>query len=715
MNKIKYFVKPKVLFIMYLAVCVIVLSSNISEAAVHAAASENEFEVLYEDFETYTSNTAEGMWKSEILTFSADPGMVYPAATPLGTGAAVVSGNSLTSSLNIHTRSNKSNILLECLLYADGKWGIEIEDNLGRCNRPEFPALQCNKWLNISVSFDISGKLYTVLCDGAVIMNGAIELSDIAVIRLYTDYGKIIYDNLSLSYNPKLAPISLGAINGDSVLYNQHGIFPPGCESVMISFTQNIDSASVINNVALYTSDGAAVSAWTCAQENMIFITPADGFTANTDYTLKLGKNISSAFLSIADEYEFEFKISDSNADFELARDDFDLWTITEVNIKDDQIGQIKEGTGDIKWANWSSNDNGTITIESEAGRGKVLKICSDESNSAVSYNGQSVNLTAYTGKDYLKKVPTPGKVWVFSCDIKADRIANPSGMLIQTSSGKYINLINLSNNALLDSSGFIGKIYAGRWYNYTTAVNLKQGICNTYLDGVLVSSSAITALDDNISQIRLYVNKVKGVKQSLWFDNFSFREFDSMSDFATSSASTFITSNSGAVKIGRGSLKNIITVNENTDISSLKDALTSYTDADIQISGNDSDIITSDTEITVTSSDGTNKAQYYASVNGITTPQFAPETISKDGYIRADCEYSGTKKPIMVAAMYNGDKLISVGTIGEDSSSRNINGCLSGGVKVSEYAKWTDLRVFVIDSLSNVKPLTPKSILPNE
>ena len=671
-----------------------------------------EYDVeFYEDFENYTDNTDSGMWNADFLTFSSDPDLVSPAATPKGMGVAVSGGSAKTSSLNLYVNEPCGHLMIESSIYIDGKWGIEAETSDGLRSRIEIPFLPENQWMDLSIQIDVYNESFVIKNGDTLLMSGGMYLSDINIIRFYTDYGKVIYDDICVSYPSRTDILELYAVNNGMPSSYDHNLFPSDTEAVAVCFTQKIDSASIINSVSLCKSDGTDVEAWTEVSDNMIYINPVGGFESDTDYAISVS-GITSGFVKSDARYEVGFSISDTSLDFELANDNFDLWTAAEVDISDTVTGQV-EGTGTMKWANWSLSDPGKITIENEDGRGKVLRICSDETLSQTTAKGLSVGLTAYTGSGYMKKVPTPGKVWVFSCDIKADKISNPSGVLIQTTTGKFINVIRLSYGLLTDGSGSVGKIYPDRWYNYTAVMDVKSGIYNTYLNGVLVKSSSTVGIEDNISQIRLYVDKVKGIKQTVCFDNFSFSEYDSVKDYITHNSSTALISDNASVQIGMGSLKNIITLTSDIDIQKLKSALSSYADANVCITTSDDSELTSGDKVTVTSKDGKNTAQYYISVNsGVTNPDFISDSIATSGYIRAECEYFGKTKPIIVAVAYDNNKVVSVGTLGEDSSSQKIPGYLSGGVNVTDTAKWTHIKVFVFDSVSNIKPMAENCIL---
>lgn len=392
------------------------------------------------------------------------------------------------------------------------------------------------------------------------------------------------------------------------------------------------------------------------------------------------------------------------NVSNQIANDDFDSWTLSAIDISDGTAGgTLTTGTDTIKWRDWNANANGSIAIESEDGRGKVLRITSDESHSQTDYSGQSVNLIAYTGADCLIKAPTVDKTWVFSCDIKGDTLSNPAGLLFVDNSGDYIDCIRLGYDGIANEAQLIGKLYNDKWYNCATVIDTKKGIYTTYIDGILAGSKEITPTRSGISQIRLYVNKVKGVNQSVWFDNFSIYEFDNTSDYNASAFSTQITSNNKDVVIGKGSLKNIITLTSAVTADALESSLESDSGAEIKVLG-----VNAGDKVTVKSKNGKNTAEYViANENGIADFDFTAAVDSNSvGYISADCEYAGAQKPMIVAALYNGNNLVKLGSVGEDLSSQDYEGYLSGGVNIESEDEWTDLKIMIFESAQNLKPL---------
>lgn len=449
------------------------------------------------------------------------------------------------------------------------------------------------------------------------------------------------------------------------------------------------------------------VPAYSTGADLVANVLPDDGCTVSLVDVLGNSFDLSrqiSRNTKVVLSNDISAKIYTVNVSNQLANDDFDSWTLSEIDISDaTSSGQLTTGVDSIKWCDWSANANGSIAIESEAGKGKVLRITSDETLSETEYSGQSIGLTAYTTDPYLIKEPTVGKTWVLSCDVKADIINNPAGVLFQDASGEFIDCIKLGGGGIANDAERIGKMYENKWYNCTTVINVQDGTCITYIDGVLASSKEIASSSSNISQIRLYVNKVKGINQSVWFDNFTMYEFDSVSDYDASAFSTSVTSTNENVIIGKGSLKNIIRLNGDVSVDALKSALISDSGAQIEVSGaNPGDVVT------VKSKNAKNTAEYViANENGIADFDFKTAVNSDStGYISADCEYTSSQKPLMVAALYNGNKLVKLGSVGEDLSSVDFDGYLSGGISVDEDDEWTVLKIMLVESYSNLKPL---------
>ena len=112
--------------------------------------------------------------------------------------------------------------------------------------------------------------------------------------------------------------------------------------------------------------------------------------------------------------------------------------------------------------------------------------------------------------------------------------------------------------------------------------------------------------------------------------------------------------------------------------------------------------------KVTVKSQNGKNTAEYViANENGIADFDFtAAVDYNSVGYISADCEYTGAQKPMIVAALYNGNNLVKLGSVGEDLSSQDYEGYLSGGVNIESEDEWTDLKIMIFESAQNLKPL---------
>ncbi|MBO5369677.1 MAG: hypothetical protein J6B23_03250, partial [Clostridia bacterium] len=382
MKQIMCCLKSLILFFLVILCCFSMVDVSYSSGI--------EYDVeFYEDFENYTDNTDSGMWNADFLTFSSDPDLVSPAATPKGMGVAVSGGSAKTSSLNLYVNEPCGHLMIESSIYIDGKWGIEAETSDGLRKRIEIPFLPENQWMDLSIQIDVYNESFVIKNGDTLLMSGGMYLSDINIIRFYTDYGKVIYDDICVSYPSRTDILELYAVNNGMPSSYDHNLFPSDTEAVAVCFTQKIDSASIINSVSLCKSDGTDVEAWTEVSDNMIYINPVGGFESDTDYAISVS-GITSGFVKSDARYEVGFSISDTSLDFELANDNFDLWTAAEVDISDTVTGQV-EGTGTMKWANWSLSDPGKITIENEDGRGKVLRICSDETLSQTTAKGLSV------------------------------------------------------------------------------------------------------------------------------------------------------------------------------------------------------------------------------------------------------------------------------------------------------------------------------------
>ncbi|MBO5369676.1 MAG: hypothetical protein J6B23_03245 [Clostridia bacterium] len=554
------------------------------------------------------------------------------------------------------------------------------------------PASYMNKWSKYSIAINPKDNTFNFYING-VEMAAGISLGTTADLSTLSVGWEYYYD----------AP-------GDDCYFAIDNVL---CYSVpeITAPSLKIPSASgySVNN----TDKVITVPAYATGADLVANVLPEDGCSVELvdvignsfDLSRQISRNTKAVVSNDITAASYAIRVSN-----QLANDDFDSWTITDIDISDaTSSGQLTTGVDSIKWCDWSANANGTITIESEAGRGKVLCVTSDELLTETEYSGQSIGFTAYTSEAYLTAVPTVGKAWVFSCDVKADVMNNPAGLLFQDASGDFIDCVKLGYGGISNESELIGKMYENKWYNCTTVINVQDGTCITYIDGVLASSGKFEASGKNISQIRLYVNKVKGIKQSVWFDNFTMYEFDAVSDYDASAFLTSITSNNENVIIGKGSLKNIIRLNGDVSVDALKSALVSDSGAQIEVSGtNQGDVVT------VKSKNARNTAEYViANENGIADFDFKTAVNSDStGYISADCEYTCSQKPLMVAALYDGDKLVKLGSVGEDLSSVDFDGYLSGGVTVDSDDEWTALKIMIFESAETLKPLaSPKTV----
>ena len=458
---------------------------------------------------------------------------------------------------------------------------------------------------------------------------------------------------------------------------------------------------AVDNDTAVIT-----VPAFATVAEFINNVEPMDGCTLTvtdkngTDIT-NTDKRLNKTKVAKVVNTDGEYKTYSFNVSNQLAYDDFDSWTGTSWDCSGaTAIGQIT-GTDSIPWRCWNTNTNGEIRIKTEAERGKVIEFYSDETDTDPG-SGQSVSLELYTNTNYLNAVPTFGKTLVISCDMYAEKLSGPIEVLGKDGDSKWLHILKLEGGQLGDSSKNYGKAYNNRWYNLMNIINPKDGTWEMYVDGVLAGTGKTDAYSKNLSMIRIALDRVKGEKRTAKFDNFAMYEFDNRESADISKLLTNITSNADKIKVGKGSLKNIITAENGTSVSELKAALSSATGASVYVSGNDGDAVTKNTEVKVVSANGSNTAEYkVADSNGIVDFDFT----GIGGYISADCEYAGEEKPVMVTAMYNNGVLVSVG-VGEDDGSKNINGYLSNGIIISEDTEWTEIRAFIFDNMNSIRPL---------
>ena len=542
-------------------------------------------------------------------------------------------------------------------------------------------------WAKIALTVNKTAKTADMYMNGVKILNGVFlgsDYTDKAYIKLGWSYWYdapgdncfFALDNI-LTYDGAYVPAQVGfkapSANGYAVDNDTAVITVPAFATV----------AEFINNVE--PMDGCTL---TVTDKNGTDIT-------NTD------KGLNKTKVAKVVNTDGEYKTYSFNVSNQLAYDDFDSWTGTSWDCSGaTAIGQIT-GTDSIPWRCWNTNTNGEIRIKTEAERGKVIEFYSDETDTDPG-SGQSVSLELYTNTNYLNAVPTFGKTLVISCDMYAEKLSGPIEVLGKDGDSKWLHILKLEGEQLGDSSKNYGKAYNNRWYNLMNIINPKDGTWEMYVDGVLAGTGKTDAYSKNLSMIRIALDRVKGEKRTAKFDNFAMYEFDNRESADISKLLTNITSNADKIKVGKGSLKNIITAENGTSVSELKAALSSATGASVYVSGNDVDAVTKNTEVKVVSANGSNTAEYkVADSNGIVDFDFT----GIGGYISADCEYAGEEKPVMVTAMYNNGVLVSAG-VGEDDSSKNINGYLSNGIIISEDTEWTEIRAFIFDNMNSIRPL---------
>ena len=542
-------------------------------------------------------------------------------------------------------------------------------------------------WAKMALTVNKTAKTADMYMNGVKILNGVSlgsNYTDKAYIMLGWNYWYdapgdncfFALDNI-LTYDGAYVPAQVGfkapSANGYAVDNDTAVITVPAFATV----------AEFINNVE--PMDGCTL---TVTDKNGTDIT-------NTD------KGLNKTKVAKVVNTDGEYKTYSFNVSNQLAYDDFDSWTGTSWDCSGaTAIGQIT-GTDSIPWRCWNTNTNGEIRIKTEAERGKVIEFYSDETDTDPG-SGQSVSLELYTNTNYLNAVPTFGKTLVISCDMYAEKLSGPIEVLGKDGNDKWLHILKLEGEQLGDSSKNYGKAYNNRWYNLMNIINPKDGTWEMYVDGVLAGTGKTDAYSKNLSMIRIALDRVKGEKRTAKFDNFAMYEFDNRESADISAFLTNITSNTDKIKVGKGSLKNIITAENGTSVSELKAALSSATGASVYVSGNDGDAVTKNTEVKVVSANGFNTAEYkVADSSGIVDFDFT----GTGGYISADCEYAGEEKPVMVTAMYNNGVLVSVG-VGEDDGSKNINGYLSNGIKISKDTEWTEIRAFIFDNMNSIRPL---------
>ena len=542
-------------------------------------------------------------------------------------------------------------------------------------------------WTKMALTVNKTAKTADMYMNGVKILNG---------VSLGSDYTDKAYIKLGWSYWYD-APGDNCFFALDNIL-TYDGAYVPA----QVGFkAPSANGYAVDNDTAVIT-----VPAFATVAEFINNVEPMDGCTLTvtdkngTDIT-NTDKGLNKTKVAKVVNTDGEYKTYSFNVSNQLAYDDFDSWTGTSWDCSGaTAIGQIT-GTDSIPWRCWNTNTNGEIRIKTEAERGKVIEFYSDETDTDPG-SGQSVSLELYTNTNYLNAVPTFGKTLVISCDMCAEKLSGPIEVLGKDGDSKWLHILKLEGGQLGDSSKNYGKAYNNRWYNLMNIINPKDGTWEMYVDGVLAGTGKTDAYSKNLSMIRIALDRVKGEKRTAKFDNFAMYEFDNRESADISKLLTNITSNADKIKVGKGSLKNIITAENGTSVSELKAALSSANGASVYVSGNDGDAVTKNTEVKVVSATGFNTAEYkVADSSGIVDFDFT----GTGGYISADCEYAGEEKPVMVTAMYNNGVLVSAG-VGEDDGSKNINGYLSNGIIISEDTEWTEIRAFIFDNMNSIRPL---------